>query len=307
MPKPFLTAETVAELVTLLLDSRSLAEQLNICIFGLGEAGSLLSADLVAAGADVNGFDPAETGTPDGVERFVHPALAVRNADLVLSVTGGAEAKLAMLQSLDAIRSDALYADFSTASPSLKNELAAIAGKRELEFADVALMSSVPGQGLGTPALVAGSGAVRCASLINDLGGRMEPIDGPPGAAAAKKLLRSVMIKGTAAVLIESLEAGAAIDDIEWLWENLAAEITSADRSWLRRLVAGSKTHAQRRIHEMEAAEDMLDGLSVPAPMTRATIESLNRLLDTDPPELPFPPVPVDLESSVLRPTEDLD
>jgi 3-hydroxyisobutyrate dehydrogenase-like beta-hydroxyacid dehydrogenase len=307
MPKRFLRGEAVAEVLTLLLDSRTVAERLNICIFGLGEAGSLLSADLLSAGAEVNAFDPAETGTPDGVERFVHPALAVRNADLVLSVTGGAEAKLAMLQSLDAVRSDAVYADLSTASPALKNELAAFAGNRELQFADVALMASVPGLGLETPCLVAGSGAERCASLINDLGGRMEPIEGPPGAAAAKKLIRSVMMKGTAAVLIESLEAGAAIDDIEWLWENLTVEITSADRSWLRRLVTGSKTHAGRRIHEMQAAEDMLDGLSVPAPMTRATIESLNRLLDTDPPELPFPPVPADLESSVLQPTEDSD
>lgn len=307
MPKRFLQRESVAEMSALLLDSRSLAERLNICIFGLGEAGSLLAADLLAAGAELHGFDPAEVGTPEGVERYVHPSLAVRNADLVLAVTGGADAKLAMLQSLDAVRTDAVYADLSTSSPALKNELAAVAGQRELQFADVALMASVPGLGLTTPALVAGSGATRCASLVNDLGGRMEPIEGPPGAAAAKKLIRSVMMKGTAAVLLESLEAGAAIDDIEWLWENLTGEITSADRSWLRRLVTGSKTHAQRRIHEMEAAEDMLDSLSVPAPMTRATIESLNRLLDVDPPELPFPPVPADLESSVLQPTIDPD
>ncbi|MEM7322436.1 MAG: DUF1932 domain-containing protein [Actinomycetota bacterium] len=282
-----------------------MGEGLDICLFGLGEAGSLLAADLVAAGAVVGAFDPAEVGTPEGVERFVHPSLAVRSAELVLAVTGGAEAKLAMLQSLDAIRTDAVYADFSTSSPELKNELAALAGRRDLAFADVALMASVPGLGLSTPCLVSGPGAERCAGLVNDLGGRMDPIPGPPGAAAAKKLLRSVMMKGTAAVLLESLEAGAALDDVEWLWENLTAEVTAADRSWLRRLVTGSKTHAGRRIHEMEAAEDMLDGLAVPAPMTRATIESLTRLLEVDLPELPFPQVPADLESSVLQPTLD--
>lgn len=307
MANRFLPPISVVEVLALLLDSRSLAERLNICIFGLGEAGSLLAADLTEAGAELHAFDPAEVGTPEGVERFVHPSLAVRNADLVLAVTGGAESKLAMLQSIDAIRPDAVYADLSTSSPASKNELAALAGHRNLDFADVALMSNVPGSGLATPCLVAGSGADRCVSLVNQLGGQMEAIDGPPGAAAAKKLIRSVMIKGTAAVLIEALEAGAALDDIEWLWQNITAEVSAADRSWLKRLVTGSKTHAKRRLHEMEAAAEMLDGLEVPAPMTRGTIESLTRLLDVDPPELPVPQVPDDLESSVLQPTVDAD
>lgn len=279
-----------------------LSEGLTICVFGLGEAGSLLSADLAAAGATVNAFDPVEVGTPEGVTRFVHPALAVRSADLVLGLTGGADAKLALLQALDAIRGDAVYADASTGSPELKNELATIAARRRLALADVALMAGVPGLGLATPCLVSGVAAERCAELINQLGGQMEAIPGPPGAAAAKKLIRSVMMKGVAAVLIESLEAGAALDDVEWLWENLTAEITAADRSWLRRMVTGSKTHAARRIHEMEAAEGMLADLAVPSPMTQATIQSLTRLLEVDLPELPFPQVPADLETSVLQP-----
>ena len=44
------------------------------------------------------------------------------------------------------------------------------------DFADVALMSPVPGRGLSTPALVSGSGATEFADLINERGGRVEVV-----------------------------------------------------------------------------------------------------------------------------------
>ncbi len=266
-----------------------LAESLTICVFGLGEAGSLLAADLQNAGAEVTAFDPAEVATPDGVKRFVHPALAVRSAELVLGVTGGAEAKLALLQSLEAIDRDAVYADLSTGSPQLKAELASYAAKRDLDFADVALMAMVPRAGLATPSLAAGPGAVRYSEIVNRLGGRVDLIDGPPGTAATKKLLRSVVMKGTAAVLVEALRAGAAVDDLDWLWSNIGQELAGADEDWLRRLATGSKLHARRRIAEMEAAASMLDHLEVPAVMTRATVASLLQLTEVEVPELPSP------------------
>jgi 3-hydroxyisobutyrate dehydrogenase-like beta-hydroxyacid dehydrogenase len=246
-----------------------------------------MATDLVRAGADVAAYDPAEVRTPEGVNRFVHPALAVQRADLVIGATAASDATLSLLQAVEAIPSESLYADLSTGSPQLKAELAEYAAKRDLDFADVALMSMVPGNGLSTPALASGTGAERYCDLINPLGGDAEALNGPPGTAAAKKLLRSVMMKGTAAVLIEAVRAGAAFDDLEWLWSNLRKEIEGADERWMRRMVTGSKTHARRRKAEMEAAASMLDELEVPSDMTRATIVGLAQLLDGDLPDLP--------------------
>ncbi|MEM7276411.1 MAG: DUF1932 domain-containing protein [Actinomycetota bacterium] len=278
---------------------------LHFCVFGLGEAGSLLATDLLTAGGEVSAFDPAEVPTPDGVRRFVHPSLAVRRADVVLAVTAGTDAKLAMLQSLDAVRQDAVYADLSTGPPQLKIELAGYAGRRDLPFADVALMKMVPGHGLATPAVVSGTAADRVASVLNDAGGRVQAIDGPPGAAAAKKLLRSVMLKGVAAVLVEAVEAGAALDDLSWLWTNLVTEIDGADEVWMRRLVTGSATHARRRAAEMEAATAMLAELGVDPVMTGATARRLAGMIGDPPPDLPPPTIPQDLSSSsVFRPPE---
>lgn len=267
-----------------------LTKQRHICVFGLGEAGYLLASDLYKAGAVVSAYDPAKVATPDGVMRRAHPALAVRPADLILAVTPGADAKLALLQSLEAIRSDALYADLSSSSPHLKLELANFAEKRDLDFADVALMSMVPGNGLATPSLTAGPGAERYCDLVNGLGGRAETVDGGPGAAAARKLLRSVMMKGTAAVLVEAVRAGAVYDDLEWLWSNVEVELANADGDWMRRLITGSKVHARRRKSEMEAAASMLEDADVPSSMTRAVIASLDELqAGGELPELPRP------------------
>lgn len=246
-----------------------------------------MAADLLVAGAEVSAYDPAEVATPDGVQRFVHPSLAVRHADVVLGLTAGSDAPLALLQSLEAIGTESVYADLSTGSPQLKTELAGYAASRSIPFADVALMSMVPGNGLATPSLASGTGAEEYEGILNQLGGRVEFVDGPPGTAAAKKLLRSVMLKGTAAVLIEAVQAGAAFDDLDWLWSNLNREITGADEQWMRRLTTGSKTHARRRKAEMEAAATMLEDLDSPSVMTRATIASLGELIDGELPDLP--------------------
>lgn len=265
-----------------------------MCLFGLGEAGSLLAADLVQAGAVVTAYDPAEVATPVGVTRRVHPALAVRpfdrSVDLVMAATGGGEARLALLQAIDAIDADAVYADVSTAAPGQKLTLADEAIRRDVHFVDVAIMGMVPGAGLATPALAAGPGATRFAELVNPLGASVEAITGPPGTATAKKLLRSVLMKGVAAVLVEAVRAGAAADDLEWLWGNLSDEIERADQGWMRRLVEGSSRHAGRRLGEMESAVALLEALEVSPTMTRATVATIRDLVDgAEIPDLPPP------------------
>lgn len=262
---------------------------MRICIFGLGEAGSLFAADLATAGAEVIGFDPADVPTPPGVNRSVHPALAVRNADVILGLTSEADSKLAMLQAIEAIRTDALYADLATSSPTVKLDLEVMANRKGFGFADVALLAVVPGHGLATPSLASGPGAQRYAEVMNQFGGHVEALTAATGVAAGRKLMRSVMMKGFAAVIVEAVEAGAAADDLNWLWRNLSTEIEQADDEWLRRMVLGSKLHAGRRHAEMQSAASMLRALGVDPIMTSATTACISKLLDdaVEIPELP--------------------
>jgi 3-hydroxyisobutyrate dehydrogenase-like beta-hydroxyacid dehydrogenase len=180
-----------------------------IAVLGLGEAGSAIAADLVAAGARVRGYDPAVTAA-EGITDTAGEADAARGADLVLSVNSAKAAVEALAAGLAGLRPDALWADLNTASPGTKRQLAGIAAAAGVPFADVAMMAPVPGRGLRVPMLASGPGAARYAGVLTPLGANVEVYDGPAGLAASKKLLRSVFYKGMAAAVTEALEAARA-------------------------------------------------------------------------------------------------
>lgn len=258
---------------------------MRLTVFGLGEAGSLIAADLAAAGAEVRGYDPADVSTPRGVERHDEPASAVEGSRFVLAITAAADAQKAIAQAWNAMRRGTVYADLSTAPPGLKVDLADTAAIRGLSFVDVALMGTVPGNGLATPALASGPGAVSYAETMNGLGGDVEVIGEDPGEAAARKLLRSVITKGLTSLMIESLEAGERHGTSEWLWPYLVDQLSSIDEPFLRRLLEGTPKHIDRRIVEMESAETFLISLEVEPLMTRATTEALRKVRKNGMPE----------------------
>lgn len=259
----------------------------TVAIFGLGEAGSLFAEDLANLGIHVNAYDPADVDTPAGVERHATPQRAVAGAEAVLSLTGGADAPTALAQAIDDIPRSALYADLSTTSVGAKRSLAETARSHQLQFVDVALMTTVPGHGLKTPALAAGAGARRYVDMFGGLGVPVERVSDIAGDASQRKLLRSVMVKGLAAVVIEAMRAAERTGESDWLWSNLAEQITDADEALLVRLVRGTGKHAARRLHEMEACAAMLEDLDVDPVLTRATVDSLRRILDDGVPQIP--------------------
>lgn len=263
---------------------------MKIGIFGLGEAGSLVSADLAAAGVETTGYDPAEVGTPEGVVRVADPAAAVVGADVVIALTAGEDAITAIRQALEQIPVSALYADFSTNTAVAKKAMAEIAAGHGMAFVDVALMGTVPGRGLRTPALAAGNGAGRFVETFSKLGMPVSQVSGEAGDAATRKLLRSVMMKGLAGTVIEAMRGAELAGCSDWLWNNLADEITRADAGLLSRLVRGTKIHAKRRLHEMQASAALLEDLGVDPVMTRATVENLRRMPEEGLPDIPVLP-----------------
>jgi 3-hydroxyisobutyrate dehydrogenase-like beta-hydroxyacid dehydrogenase len=259
----------------------------TIAVFGLGEAGSLIAADLAAAGHVTRGFDPAPVDTPRRVERVDDPRRAVADADVVLAVTAAADALTAVEQATGAYRRGAVYADLSTASPARKRELADVAARSDLSFVDVALMSTVPGKGVRTPALVAGPGAARYVDLVRGLGASVDVAGEHPGDAATRKLLRSVVMKGLAALIIESMRAAEAAGLAQETYDNIVEQLTVTDESFVRRLVEGTEPHSVRRLHEMEATAELLADLGIDPVMTSATVEHLRRTPARGVPQLP--------------------
>lgn len=250
----------------------------TVTVFGLGEAGSAIAVDLAASGQAVQGFDPAPVPTPVGVIRLDDPRRAVLDSDVVLALTGAADATTALGQALDDIPAGTLYADLSTGSPALKRALAATAAGAGLPFADVALMGTVPDKGIRTPALASGDGADAFVTRFSPLGMPVRSTGPDAGAAATRKLLRSTVVKGVAALLVESMQAARRAGVDAEIWDNLAEQFTAADAAFLHRMLEGTERHAARRHHEMEATVELLEELGIDAIMTRATTEVLRRV-----------------------------
>jgi 3-hydroxyisobutyrate dehydrogenase-like beta-hydroxyacid dehydrogenase len=254
-------------------------DRVRFALLGLGEAGGEIARDLVAAGADVRGFDPL-VDPPSGVERRGDDADAVRDADLVLSVNSAHDALPALEDSLCALRPGAIWADLNTAAPAVKAELVERLAGRDVEVVDVALLAPVPGNGLRTPMLVSGTAAVRYQEILAPLGADVTVQPGPAGAAIARKLLRSVFYKGLAAAVVEALTAAEAAGCADWLRGNIADELAGFDARTIDRLVDGTHRHARRRADEMTAAAEQLRVLGVEPRVTGAARDLLSALRD---------------------------
>jgi 3-hydroxyisobutyrate dehydrogenase-like beta-hydroxyacid dehydrogenase len=257
----------------------------TVALLGLGEAGSEIATDLVAAGADVRGYDPV-VFPPDGVDARTDEADAVRDAELVLSANSSHDAATALANALPALRPGTIFADLNTASPGVKAALVAAvhAAGSATAVVDVALMSPVPGRGLRTPMLVSGDGAARYAELLTPLGAQVTVQPGPAGTAISRKLLRSVFYTGLAAAVVEALAGAEAAGCADWLAANVSAELAGFDEHTIDRLVDGTHRHARRRADEMAAAAEQLRELGVEPRCATAAHDLLAALRDTDDP-----------------------
>jgi 3-hydroxyisobutyrate dehydrogenase-like beta-hydroxyacid dehydrogenase len=251
----------------------------RFAVLGLGEAGSEIARDLVAAGADVRGYDPLGIRV-DGVAPRDGEAAAVADADLVLSVNSSHDALPALTSALPALRPGTVWADLNTAAPALKVALAETAGQA-VPVVDVALMAPVPGKGLRTPMLVSGPAAETYARELTALGAQVTVQPGGVGEAISRKLLRSVFYKGLAAAVVEALAGAERAGCADWLRGDISAELAGFDEHAIDRLVDGTHRHARRRADEMAAATEQLHDLGVEPRIAAAARDLLVQLRDS--------------------------
>ena len=251
----------------------------RIAILGLGEAGHRYARGLARAGADVRGFDPAhDLGDPE-VPQSGTLADALAGADVVMSlVTGHAAASVAR-DALPHVAAGAVYADLNTAAPEVKQQIGRLAAERDVAMADAAVLAPVVRAGHRTPLLASGPGARAFAARMAPFEVPVEVVDGAVGEAARLRLLRSVFMKGLAALVLEGLGAARAAGAEDWLRTQMAAELGPDGAALVDRLVEGSSQHAVRREHEVRAALSALESSGQPADMTRATLAWFERLV----------------------------
>ncbi len=228
---------------------------IRIAVIGHGEAGSLIAGGLLAAGADAIGFDSAPVpyhATPmaESVEE------AIQGADVVLSLNSSLVAVTVAEQIAPLMDAGAIYADLNTGTPALKKKLAALFP--EGAFVDVAVMKPVPGLAEKVPLTIAGTAAKRFIHLLQPYGLNMEYVSEIPGEAAARKLIRSILAKGMAGVIIDCLWAAESMGMQDWAYEEILKEFDSSSAETAQRYITGSAQHFKRRQIEMMDVVEML-------------------------------------------------
>jgi len=249
-----------------------------LAILGIGEAGGVLARDLIAAGMQVRGWDPEPPMIPDGLDFAASNPAAVSGADIVLSINWASVAVDVATEVAPVLQPGQLFADLNTAAPQLKRELAPIIEKTGALFVDAALMDPVPPKGLGTQVYASGSGAKLFAEKMSSLGMPVTYLDHEPGNAATHKLVRSIMYKGVAAVIMECLEAAEALSMTEYARAQMLKIIY--DEAMIDRFVSGSIKHAKRRVEEMEAVVEMLNSIGVSSFTSQASIKRLKEIME---------------------------
>lgn len=246
----------------------------RLLVVGYGAAGRAYAGAFAAAGATVRAVDPqadpaaiSQAGALGITLDTALPA-TLEQTDLTIVLTPAA-ASGAVLAGLGTLPGDGPILDLTSSAPDAMRAAAAQIGAR---FIDGTVLGAVGLSGVATPMILAGPMAAQAAAMLGPLGCRVTCLDqAEPGAASELKLLRSVFMKGLEALFVELKLCAATLDHDDrlrlMLWDLGEVEMFG----FLNEMLRTHPRHAERRLHEVEAAGSMIAAHGLATPMTEAT------------------------------------
>jgi 3-hydroxyisobutyrate dehydrogenase-like beta-hydroxyacid dehydrogenase len=255
-----------------------------IAFIGFGEAGQAIAAGLREEGVErivawdilfpqAPGAKLKHAANTIGVHCAQSAAAAIRGAAMIVSaVTAASSADAA--QSVKAhLAGMPYFLDINSVSPGRKQDTAKLLGAAA-RYVDVAVLAPIHPARHHTPMLIAGPHAEAVAPTLGALGMKVS-IAGPEiGAAAAIKMVRSVMIKGIEALTLECFLAAARAGVIDEVAASMKNNYPGLD--WQKLVpynLERMANHGERRAAEMEEVADTLRELGVEPLMTTATVK----------------------------------
>jgi len=265
----------------------------KFALIGFGEAGSILGADLVAAGRDVVMYDIL-LDSPESRAAMLEKArrAKVRAADsfdaavvgaqvVVSAVTASASAEVAG-KAARSLRAGQVLLDINSVSPAKKLSNAALVEGAGADYVEAAVMAPVPPQRLRVPMLLGGKRAAALAEELRGVGMNTTALSEQIGVASAVKMCRSIVIKGLEALAVESMLAARRFGAEREVLESLNGTFPSM--GWTDRLpdylVSRVAEHGRRRASEMREVARTLEDVDVDPMMALATAARQDWLID---------------------------
>jgi 3-hydroxyisobutyrate dehydrogenase-like beta-hydroxyacid dehydrogenase len=255
----------------------------RVCFIGFGEAGQALASGLRDAGVKVlSAWDilfPVPAGEPlraaaerIGVRRGASAGDAVRDADLIVAAVTATSSLEAAQAAKPFLRHDQYYLDINSVSPTRKQDTGKLIGDAA-RYVDVAVMAPVHPARHQTPTLLAGPHAASLEPILLALDMKVSIAAPTVGAAAAIKMVRSVMVKGLEALTLECFLAAHRTGVEDQIVASLSKSFPGLDWPALVEYnLERMANHGTRRAHEMEEVADTLRELGIDPHMTAGTI-----------------------------------
>jgi 3-hydroxyisobutyrate dehydrogenase-like beta-hydroxyacid dehydrogenase len=256
----------------------------RLCFIGFGEAGQAIASGLREAGIesiaawdilfpDAKGAPLKRAGEAIGARLATSAADAVANSDIIVSaVTAGS--------SIEAAKSVAphlaghpYYLDVNSVSPGRKQEAARLLGGAA-RYVDVAILAPIHPRRHQTPLLLAGEHARAVLPLlVDELEMRGVVASDEVGAAAALKMIRSVMIKGIEALTAECFLAAQRAGIVDEVAASLTNNYPTLDwNNVIDYNLERMASHGIRRAEEMEQVAITLNELGITPLMTQGIV-----------------------------------
>lgn len=244
----------------------------RIGLLGFGEVGQRLARDLqeqtdaTLCAWDLK-FDDPGSGPSMALEEldFVEAgdsAGDVADCDMVISAVTAAEAVAAARSVRTSLRRGARFVDLNSVSPATRRAAAAIIGEADGRYVEAVVMSAIEPRGIASPVLLGGPHAESALQPLVRLGFSGARFSSAElGRASATKMCRSVLVKGTEALLAEALLAARHYGVEDEVLESLQDLFPAPDwNERARYMISRSLQHGKRRAEEMrEVARTVRD------------------------------------------------
>jgi 3-hydroxyisobutyrate dehydrogenase-like beta-hydroxyacid dehydrogenase len=256
----------------------------RISFIGFGEAGQAIASGLRESGIEqiaawdilfpvAEGAKLKAAGEAMGV-RLAHSAAgAVAQADMVISAVTAASSYEAAESVAQHLSGNPYYLDINSVSPGRKQATAKLLDGRA-RYIDVAVIAAIHPKKHRTPLLISGPYAEAAAPLLRELDMQLRIVNDKTGAAAAIKMIRSVMIKGIEALTLECFLAAHRAGIVDEVADSMKNNYSGIDFKKLADYnLERMASHGERRAAEMEESCATLRELGLDPLMTESTVK----------------------------------
>jgi 3-hydroxyisobutyrate dehydrogenase-like beta-hydroxyacid dehydrogenase len=255
----------------------------RISFIGFGEAGQAIASGLRESGIEriaawdilfqaTEGRRLRAAGESIGARLASSAADAVRETDVIVAAVTAASSVDAARSVAPHLTGNPFYLDINSVSPGRKQETARLLGDAA-RYVDVAVIAAIHPAKHRTPMLTAGPHAQAIAPLLAELDMRASVIGPETGAAAAIKMIRSVLIKGIEALTFECFVAAARAGVLDEVTASLKNNYPGVDWAQMSEYnLERMANHGERRAAEMEEAAATLRELGLDPLMVDATV-----------------------------------